>query len=213
MTRIYVMVEGQTEEAFVTELLAPHFAHTGRYLIPIIVSTSRGHKGGMVSYAKVRPQLQRKCKEDPTSRVTTMFDLYALPNDFPGHEAARHLPSGLEKARYLEAQLGLDIALANFVPNIVVHEYEALLFSDPERFADWVARKVVDELTDVRKHFATPEDINDSPHTAPSKRIISAFPAYQKTFHGPLIACDIGLDTIRAACPHFHAWLLAVEAL
>lgn len=60
MTRIYVMVEGQTEEAFVTELLAPHFAHAGRYLIPIIVSTSRGHKGGMVSYAKVRPQLQRK---------------------------------------------------------------------------------------------------------------------------------------------------------
>ena len=58
-----------------------------------------------------------------------------------------------------------------------------------------------------------PEDINDSPHTAPSKRILAAMPGYQKTFHGPLIACDIGLDAMRAACPHFDHWLKVIEAL
>ncbi|MFC4158431.1 DUF4276 family protein [Chitinimonas lacunae] len=38
-------------------------------------------------------------------------------------------------------------------------------------------------------------------------------PNYQKTVHGPLIACDIGLDAIRRACPHFNGWLQAMEAL
>jgi hypothetical protein len=59
----------------------------------------------------------------------------------------------------------------------------------------------------------SPEDINDSPETAPSKRILAAMSGYQKTFHGPLIACDIGIDPMRAACPHFDQWLRALEGL
>jgi hypothetical protein len=58
-----------------------------------------------------------------------------------------------------------------------------------------------------------PEDINDGLRTAPSKRILAVMPGYQKTFHGPLIACDIGLEPIRAACPHFDGWLKAIESL
>jgi len=38
-------------------------------------------------------------------------------------------------------------------------------------------------------------------------------PDYQKTFHGPLIASDIGLDVIRGVCPHFNAWLSKLDAL
>lgn len=138
MSRVYLLVEGQTEEAFVNELLSPHYARMGLYLTPIVVSTSPGHRGGVVSYAKVRPQIERLCRQDAGAHVTTLFDLYALPSDFPG---------------------------------------------------------------------------KDSPHTAPSKRIQAAMPGYQKTFHGPLIACDIGLDAIRAACPHFDSWLNVIEGL
>lgn len=79
MSRVYVLVEGQTEEAFVNELLAPHYARIELYLTPIIVSTSAAQKGGVVSYAKVRPQIERLCKQDADAYVTTMFDLYALP--------------------------------------------------------------------------------------------------------------------------------------
>lgn len=45
MKRIYLLVEGQTEEAFVNELLVDHYSGLGLYFTPIIVSTSPGHRG------------------------------------------------------------------------------------------------------------------------------------------------------------------------
>ncbi|MDR2853522.1 MAG: DUF4276 family protein [Burkholderiaceae bacterium] len=214
MSRIDLLAEGQTEETFVRELLQPHYARMGLFLTPILVSTSPEHKGGVVSYAKIKPQITRLCKQDAGAHVTTMFDLYALPGDFPGKSdpARPHQGSGHQKAAFLEAQLAQNIRQQNFVPNIMVHEYEALLFAQPERFADWTDRKAVDALTAIRQTHA-PEDINDDPHTAPSKRILAVMPGYQKTFHGPLLVCEIGLDAMRKDCPHFDAWLRWLEAL
>jgi len=216
MSRLYVLVEGQTEEAFVRELLVPHYARLNRFLTPIIVSTSPGYKGGVVSYAKVKPQILRLCKQDSDAYVTTMFDLYALPTDFPGKAAPAYPASatGHQKALFLEAQLAQDISRPNFLANLMVYEYEALLYTQPSMFAHWTDdASVVTALNAAVASAGSPEDVNDSPQTAPSKRILAAMPGYQKTFHGPLIACDIGLVAMRQACPHFHAWLLAVEAL
>ena len=216
MSRLYVLVEGQTEEAFVRELLVPHYARLNRFLTPIIVSTSPGYKGGVVSYAKVKPQILRLCKQDSDAYVTTMFDLYALPTDFPGKAAPAYPASatGHQKALFLEAQLAQDISQPNFLANLMVYEYEALLYTQPSMFAQWTDdASVVTALNAAVASAGSPEDVNDSPQTAPSKRILAAMPGYQKTFHGPLIACDIGLVAMRQACPHFHAWLLAVEAL
>ena len=39
MIRVYLLVEGQTEEVFVKEILVPHYARTNIFLTPIIVST------------------------------------------------------------------------------------------------------------------------------------------------------------------------------
>lgn len=214
MSRAYLLVEGQTEETFVREMLQPHYARMGLFLTPIIVSTSPGHKGGVVSYAKVRPQIERLCKQDARAHVSTMFDLYALPPDFPGKSDPSWPAngSGHQKADLVEARMAQDIDQPNFIPNIMVHEYEALLFVQPDRFADWADQEVVEALKAARLSNA-PEDINDDPRTAPSKRILAAMPGYQKPFHGPLLACDIGLDAMRANCPHFNAWLRRLEAL
>lgn len=214
MTRVYLLVEGQTEETFVRELLAPHYARIGLYLTPILISTSPGHKGGLVSYTKVRPQIERLCKQDGGAYVTTMFDLYALPSDFPGKADAAwsQQRTGADKARLIESALERDIAQRNFLPYIQVHEFEALLFVDPMAFRQWADDHVVARLQSIAANNA-PEDINDNPATAPSKRILAALPGYQKPFHGPLIACDIGLDAIRAACPHFAEWLDQLERL
>lgn len=215
MSRVYVLTEGQTEEAFVNELLAPHYARIGRYLTPIIVSTRPGFRGGVTSYAKVRPQIDRLCRQDKGAHVTTLFDLYALPGDFPGKDKPTYpsSASGRSKAEFLEAELASDIGQVNFIPNLLVHEFEALLFTQVDAFAQWTDDDHV--LAPLRKAIETnaPEEINDGPHTAPSKRILSVMPGYQKTFHGPLIACDIGLDAMRAACPHFDNWLRTLEGL
>lgn len=214
MSRIYLLVEGQTEEAFVGELLTPHYARMGLYITPIIVSTSPGHKGGVVSYAKIKPQIIRLCRQDVQANVSTLFDLYALPTDFPGKADAGYPAngSGVQKADYLESRLMQDINEANFLPNLLVHEFEALLFTAPQKFAEWTENDAVVTklLASVQGH--APEEINDSPQTAPSKRVLAVMPEYQKTFHGPLIACEIGLDAMRQACPHFNAWLEKLES-
>jgi len=215
MTRVYLLVEGQTEEVFVRELLEPHYARLGLYITPIIVRTSPGHKGGVVSYEKIRPQLLRLCRQDAAAHVTTLFDLYALPQNFPGKTEATYPSngSGHQKAVFLEAHLAQDIGQANFIPNLMVHEFEALLFVQLDKFAEWTDGSAVVDRLRAEARNTPPEDINDSPQTAPSKRILAAMAGYQKTFHGPLIACEIGLDALRVSCPHFHAWLQKIEAL
>lgn len=215
MSRLYVLVEGQTEEAFVNELLVPHYARRELYLFPIIVRTSPGYKGGVVSYAKIKPQLEKLCKQHASAHVTTMFDLYALPTDFPGRNSADYprQGSGHDKAVFLEQALAQDIDRRQFIPHLLVHEFEALLFAGLQAFETWTDDdSVLEPLRQVHKN-TEPEDINDGPNTAPSKRILAAMADYQKPLHGPLIACDIGLDAIRASCPHFSGWLGKIEAL
>lgn len=215
MSRVYLLVEGQTEEAFVNELLKPHYAPIGLYLTPIIVSTSPGYKGELVSYAKIKPQIQRLCRGDAQAHVTTLFDLYGLPSDFPGCKDPAYpaTGSGRHKARFLEAEVGRDIDQRNFIPNLLVHEFEALLFVGLDAFRQWTDDDGMLEPLRAARRSTEPEDINHSPHTAPSKRILAAMNGYQKTVHGPLIACDIGLDAIRRSCPHFSGWLSKLEAL
>ena len=72
---------------------------------------------------------------------------------------------------------------------------------------------VLEPLRQVRK-TTLPEDINDSPETAPSKRILSIFPegTYSKPEHGPLIAEAIGIDAMRQKCAQFDAWVAHLQA-
>lgn len=213
MKRVYLLVEGQSEETFVREVLTPHYSRLSLFFTPIIVRTSPGYKGGVTSYGKIKPQLIRLCRQDRTACVSTMFDLYALPSNFPG-KAADEYPlnsNGAHKAEFLEDALRKDVNEPNFIPNLMVHEFEALLFVQPDKFAAWTDNaEIVGALGQIAQQ-QTPEDINDKPQTAPSKRIVALMPEYEKTFHGPLIASDIGLDAIRQSCPHFDAWLRTLE--
>ena len=212
MSRVLVFVEGQTEETFVRDLLVPYFSRQGIYLTPILAQTSPGHKGGVVSYGKVKHQLTRLCRQDQGAYVTTMMDYYGLPNDFPG--LAGRVADAHEQVMRLELALQQDIDAPNFIPNLMLHEFEALLFSAPEKIAEWLDdQALLAPMAAIRGAFATPEHINNSPQTAPSKRILALVPHYKKTVDGPLIAEDIGLDAIRAQCPHFNNWIERLLAL
>lgn len=212
MSRVLVFVEGQTEETFVRDLLVPYFSRLGIYLTPILAQTSPGHKGGIVSYGKVKHQLTRLCRQDQGAYVTTMMDYYGLPNDFPGLDG--RVADAHEQVMRLELALQQDIDAPNFIPNLMLHEFEALLFSAPEKIAEWLDdQALLAPMAAIRGAFATPEHINNSPQTAPSKRILTLVPNYKKTVDGPLIAEDIGLDAIRAQCPHFNNWIERLLAL
>jgi hypothetical protein len=109
--------------------------------------------------------------------------------------------------------MGKDIDHNNFIPNLLVHEFEALLYSNPQAFAGWFDASVVSILQSDRNAFPSPEHINDNPLTAPSKRIRNCCNGYDKPLHGSVLAIDIGLDAIRQQCQHFHQWLLRLENL
>jgi hypothetical protein len=120
----------------------------------------------------------------------------------------------ITRAKEVEKAFQQDIALPNFLANVIVHEFEGLLFSAPDAFADWFDEPgVVAELTEIRRGFDSPEHINEGRETAPSKRILAVCDTYDKIAHGSLIALDIGLDAIRQECPLFDAWVGQVEAL
>ena len=102
-------------------------------------------------------------------------------------------------------------------PYVQQHEFEGLLFANVERFAalsmEDVDSACVEKLRWIRQQFATPEDINDSSTTAPSKQIKRLIPRYDKRVDGPLVAMEIGLCRIRAECPRFNQWLTRLESL
>lgn len=211
MRRVHIFCEGQTEEAFVREVLEPHFWRFNISLNPILLRTSSEGRGGISSCQKVRWQIEKKCKEDKGAWVTTLLDLYGLPKDFPGGEVQL---TGGEKAKNIERAMEEDIQQSKFIANILVHEFEGLLFSYPPAFGpNLLDEHIVTTLAAVRDQFKTPEVINDGPMSAPSKRILALCGSYEKVFHGALIAMDIGLDRIRQECHHFRAWIERLESL
>jgi len=218
MKRIYILCEGQTEESFINELMYLPFFTNGILLIPIICRTKREksglkYKGGITSYARIKNELLKLCKSHKYEYVTMFIDYYALPSDTPGMDT---LPQGsaLDKILHLEKCIGSDINLENFIPNLIMHEFEGLLFSNPEAFSFCIKiENSIMKLHEIRNNYTSPEDIDNSPLTAPSKRILEIYPAYKKVLHGVNIARDIGLHTISNECKHFNDWILQISSL
>ena len=77
-------------------------------------------------------------KEDrkPDAFFTTMFDLYALPVDFPGYEDACNCSNPYLRVERLEEEFLKDIGSTNFIPYIQLHEFEALVLTDPSKLLD-----------------------------------------------------------------------------
>jgi hypothetical protein len=225
MARIYLFAEGPTEQTFATDVLSPHLANMGVYLdhAILIAHAKKGgitHRGGGRKYIPMRNDILRFLAQEKGRDVffTTMIDLYAIPTEFPGLEEAeklRHLPN--KRVESLEQAFAEDIGDSRFIPYIQLHEYEAYLFSDPAQFSFFYEHheKAISALKAIADGNATPELINDGPHSAPSKRIIAEIPDYDdaKPVVGPGVAALIGLDVIRAKCPHFAVWLSRLEQL
>jgi hypothetical protein len=110
--------------------------------------------------------------------------------------------------------MGTGFNSKRFVPFVVMHEFEGLLFSDCIAFSRAINRSDLErKFQDIREQFRTPEEIDDSPDTAPSKRIEALEPRYQKPLSGVLAVLEIGLARIQEECPHFRAWLNQLETL
>ena len=218
--RLYVTTEGQTERKFAEEVLGPHLANYNIEVKARVVLTNRklGKRGGIMDYDKIRGDLHRLMLEDQheEARFTTMIDLYALPNKFPGWTEARQTTHSQNRITILERSLKADIEDQRFLPYIQLHEFEALLYCDLSQLQKRIAGSAPG-LTKLTKEVRgiPPEEINDGTTTAPSKRIIRHVPIYErsKVRVGVAAAAAIGLPALRNKCPHFNSWVNRLELL
>lgn len=222
---IFIVVEGSTEQTFVRDVLAPQMAHKGIFLHPALIGKP-GHKGGDIRFDKARNDIGNFLKQRNDTYISTMFDYFRIDSEWPGRaEVQRQLQNGTaltasHKAEILEVATRHEIVKAfpgcdaenRFVPYIEMHEFEALLFSD----ADILAEKTEIEVSLIRsiiEAYADPEEINDDPAKAPSKRLESLKKGYRKVAMGKTISEAIGIQVIRRECPHFNNWLAKLELL
>ena len=222
MTRLLVHVEGETEENFVNEVLAPYLYNSGFSSVSARLfgnARQRGRRGGIKPWSTVRKDIVDHLKADRQCVAATMADYYGMPQGderaWPGRGDAGSLPlhrraEAVEDALMADVKdkMGSGFDLNRFVPYVAMHEFEALLFSDCRRLAEGIGRVDLESyFQSIRDEFTNPEEIDDSPETAPSKRIGARVKVYQKPLLGTLAALEIGLPSMRRECPHFAGWL------
>lgn len=196
MTRVAISVEGQTEERFVKNILAPKLALEGVYPMPILLGA-----GGDVTVERLASDMSKFVWS--FDFVTSLVDFYGFRNK--GSDTREDLERRIKQSAINKINRNaLDDS--RIFPYVQQHEFEALLFSDPRAFSilPSVTDGIVDDLLSIRSRFDNPEDIDDSPDSAPSKRIKKLIPRYGKVVAGSLVADEIGLEKIRAECPRFH---------
>ncbi|HPE10421.1 MAG TPA: DUF4276 family protein [Saprospiraceae bacterium] len=217
---VIAIVEGRTEQIFIEDILAPYLATKKIYIRATQVSKP-GQKGGDVRFERVQKDIGLHLKQRSDTYITTLVDYYGIKS-WPGLETvpSRATPGAistiLHKATIdaVQAVYAQQRADVRFVPYMAIHEFEALLFSDTTVLASALGvseHKVISILQECGE----PEAINNSPVTAPSKRLgtLSANGAFPKTTKGIAIAKEIGVDRMREKCPLFNSWLQKLESL
>lgn len=209
MKNVYIYCEGPTEESFINEILYPYLLNFNVFVRPIICTTKRTptqkFKGGVSDYTKIKKELTILCKSHRNEHITTMFDYYAMPDNTPGIDCAE--PNPQNRMRQIEAIIDADIGQPNCRFHFMLHEFEGILFSKPSSFGMIADETTVQQIQAIRDSYPTPEHINNSPETAPSKRLEALIPNYAKVLNGTLLSKDMGIDSILGQCPHFSEWV------
>ena len=208
MIRLAISVEGPTEEKFVKDVLTDHLGPRGVVPYPVVLGRARSGSagGGDVRVERLVLDMVLLCRS--FDAVTSLVDFYGFRGK--GKLAVKALED------HLMQKIKPKIRDARRVfPYVQKHEFEGLLFSDTAAFGvtGRAAEREIEALSNIRRKFKTPEDINGDSEGAPSKRIARAVQGYGKVLHGPMVAQEAGLAKIRAECPRFDAWLTRLEGL
>ncbi len=207
--RVIIVVEGDTEEEFVRSSIAPHFLNLGIFDVRgIKIRTSSRQKGGIGSYLKFRNNVEQLINQEKDTVVSSLLDYFRLPSSFPKYVEAAAFSNSSEKVSFLEEAMAEDIGNPRFIPYIQLHEFEALLFTDLRGFEYCGFSHVqLKQITSIISNHKNPEDINNDPETAPSKRLLKIFPGYSKVLHGNIIVQVNGFPLLLKSCPRFNYWI------
>lgn len=222
---VVIVVEGSTEQTFVRDVLGPEMGAKNIFLHAALIGKP-GQKGGDIRFDRAKGDIGNFLKQRPDTYISTMFDYFRIESSWPGKEEVLRILGGgtslasKDKAKKMEeatfAKIGelfsdYDVE-KRFIPYIEMHEFEALLFSDVSILAGQIGVKP-SAIEAILNECGEPEEVNDEPETAPSKRLLSLCDSYRKVAMGKTISEAIGIQAIRKRCPHFNEWLNKLEGL
>lgn len=212
MRAIYIICEGQTEEEFVNGILRPYFnSHQIYDVRPILMTTSKGQKGGDVKYDRLKFNIDKLLKRESDILVTTFVDFFRLKTDFPNFEVAQQIQNKIQRVEILEQALANAINNTRFIPYIQLHEFEGLLFASKDgfEFLPDLKQASLKSLLLAVNEKENPEELNDGELTAPSKRLEQLIPGFDKNkpFYGGLIAEVNTINAVLDRCLRFKTWV------
>lgn len=220
MARIIIIGEGQTEQEFCNDVLQPYFNQKGIYLQN---ATIKKTGGGIVNWSALKHQIEIHLKQDRDVVVTLFIDFYGITSNhfYPRWDDAQAL---IHRDKYEAISLiqegmynSIDESIRHrFIPYIQLHEFEGLLFSNPDVFFSNFENNEFKDLPYLHQTIQeqnNPEMINNGYTTAPSKRLKRILTGYDKIVYGSLLAQEIGLDRIREKCEGFNKWIEKLESI
>ena len=182
MTRLAIVVEGETEFDFVNKILTPYFS---KFQI-----TALNMRGGKISVPKIQSEI-KNCLHS-FDKVSTLVDYYRLKN--PDQKNLTELEAEIKNPPFLKQ----NTLKEKIIPYIQKYEFESLLFADKKNIAEVLA---LDPMQKEKLHQISeePEEINNE--NPPSKRLSKIYPRYSKRINGVEIIKKIGLNKICEKCP------------
>jgi hypothetical protein len=215
MKRVIIVAEGQTEQEFIKECIAPYLQQQyGIYSVSARLIGKPGHKGGNVRYVRLKTDIDILLSEKDVI-VSTFIDYFRLATDFPDFDNCQQLQVVNAKINCLEQALSIAINNPRFIPYIQKHEFEALLFSSHNGFEKYLKPQTCIQLNQIIQAYDNPEDINTT--HSPSGRLITIMKEhekikYDKPAYGNILAVEIGIDKMLEKCPRFANWLVQLAS-
>jgi Domain of unknown function (DUF4276) len=212
VSRVHFLVEGQTEEAVVRDVIQPFLQAHGLWLTSSILTTKRAasgrkFRGGVSAWSAIKKDVDLLLRDTSIDVLTTMIDYYGVPTDTPG--MADRPPAGPEeRVSHVEEAIAAAVASPRFRPHLTLHETEAWVFAATDELADRFGNPSLGtRAAQIVGSAGGPEWVNDGPTTAPSKRLLQLCADYTKVVDGPAVLADAGLEPIFDQCPHARRWL------
>lgn len=213
MRRCAVVVEGQSEGQFFTNVLSPLVWTRGVDITPIIVRTkttpTRAYKGGGRKWGPYRKLASDLLGQPQWAAVGVALDVYGRPEDTPCRDSAltgRALQESIRDA--VEADLeNASGGRGRIIAGPILHEFETLVLAAVATGLTNAPPTVVYGAKNAIQAAGSVEDVNGGRKTSPSKRLLTWWPEYQKVIDGPALIAEVPFDEVLEACPTFAEWL------
>ncbi len=222
MKHLYIIVEGETELEFVNRILIPFFYANGlnTYIQGIPVSMKGGGHGfnNIEHFKRTIRSVILNNKNEPV--ITTMIDHYGINSDkkLPNYTNCIKETDVEKRISCMEQSLSTVVNSIKkypyFIPNIIRHEFETLLFANPEVGFGLEDEEIKKEVLAICSEFPNIEDINYTPEGAPSKRLERIYANHNKKYNkvaiGMLIAELTGIEAMLQKSHRFKSWIETV---